>query len=475
VKKASRDLVQHVAKMDTMQKIEYLHRKASELLAEMRRLERDNQKNKKRADTLQKEKDVSRSELSKTVVLKEKLEKLCRELQRDNNKLKVGLVVMKYVDPRVLTFFLQSQEKELLHLQKTDMVAYDEKYAAVLSKLEGYQEAKDNPCKQTLDMGVEELYVGFRWMHMSDADIGFRFRVRFKSFIEQYELRELHFHSLMRTKELEVQHNLARFEREKKSAEAEAAKARALQAQVLTFSKTEAELRSQLNIYVDKFKQVSAQGPANPGTDSPTDKLKTMQKVEDTLNNSNDLFLTFRKEMEDMSKKTKKLEKDNDALKRKQKATNANIITTAQEREDWRKKAEAEQAKTAKLRSIITQMQQQGRKLPAGAEPAVQNSSSEGQSGGDGGDSDYSEDEDGDEEPSESDQGDDEDDTEEDAEAQGILKEAPKAAPKAASKSTSQAASTSAPRATSKLFGPERPPASASASAPARSAPINST
>ncbi len=88
------------------------------------------------------------------------------------------------------------------------------------------------------------------------ANIIPRFKQRFKSLIDQYELRELHFHSLLRSKELEVQYNMARFDREKKAAEAEAARSRALNAQVLTFSKTETELRNQLNIYVEKFKQV---------------------------------------------------------------------------------------------------------------------------------------------------------------------------------------------------------------------------
>ena len=41
-----------------------------------------------------------------------------------------------------------------------------------------------------------------------------------------------------------------------------------------------------------------------------------LQQVEDTLNNSNDLFLTFRREMEEMSKKTKTLEKENARLRR---------------------------------------------------------------------------------------------------------------------------------------------------------------
>jgi uncharacterized protein YlxW (UPF0749 family) len=69
-------------------------------------------------------------------------------------------------------------------------------------------------------------------------------------------MRELHFQSLLRTKELEVQWNLARYEQQRKQAEAEAHRAKALHAQVSTFSQTEAELRSQLNIYVEKFKQV---------------------------------------------------------------------------------------------------------------------------------------------------------------------------------------------------------------------------
>lgn len=88
------------------------------------------------------------------------------------------------------------------------------------------------------------------------SDILSRFRQRFKSLLDQYELRELHFHSLLRSKELEVQYHIAKFDRERKAADAESSRSRALNAQVLTFSKTETELRNQLNIYVEKFKQV---------------------------------------------------------------------------------------------------------------------------------------------------------------------------------------------------------------------------
>ena len=85
-----------------------------------------------------------------------------------------------------------------------------------------------------------------------------RFRLKFKSFIDQYEMRELQFHSLLRTKELEIQYQMARLEQQRKQQEAESSKSHQLTRQVSTFSQTETELRTQLNIYVEKFKQVSS-------------------------------------------------------------------------------------------------------------------------------------------------------------------------------------------------------------------------
>ena len=89
VRKANRELQNQTAKMMDMQKIEFLTKRCSDLFMEMKRNERESIKNKKRTDQLQKDKDNSRQELNKTVSLKEKLEKLCRELQKENNKLKV--------------------------------------------------------------------------------------------------------------------------------------------------------------------------------------------------------------------------------------------------------------------------------------------------------------------------------------------------------------------------------------------------
>jgi chromosome segregation ATPase len=73
-----------------MTRLETVHKKYTELLADMKKLDRDYAKSKKRADQLQKDQDKGKSELNKTVTMKDKLEKLCRELTKENKKVKVG-------------------------------------------------------------------------------------------------------------------------------------------------------------------------------------------------------------------------------------------------------------------------------------------------------------------------------------------------------------------------------------------------
>jgi Myosin-like coiled-coil protein len=84
----------------------------------------------------------------------------------------------------------------------------------------------------------------------------FRFKIRCKVLADQMDLRELHFKSMLRHKDAEIANLAAKHEVERKRADTEATRCRTLTAQVSTFSHTESELRSQLNIYVEKFKQV---------------------------------------------------------------------------------------------------------------------------------------------------------------------------------------------------------------------------
>jgi chromosome segregation ATPase len=84
-------------------------------------------------------------------------------------------------------------------------------------------------------------------------------------------------------------------------------------------------------------------------------------QVEDTLNNSNELFLTFRKEMEEMSKKTKRLEKENHTLNRKHEQTNRNILEMAEERTRNQEELERWRRKCQHLEALCRRMQAQGR------------------------------------------------------------------------------------------------------------------
>ncbi|KAG9239691.1 putative alpha-taxilin [Amylocarpus encephaloides] len=347
VKRANRELNSLTSKMDDLQKIEVLQKRVTEHLTDVKRWERKSRKNQKRADDLQKEKDTRTQELSKQTSMKAKLEQLCRELQKENNKLK-------------------AENRAYQDSEKSSHDSWDEKFKSLLWQLQDYQDAKDHPQTQIVNIEVEEL-----------------FKQRFKSLIDQYELRELHFHSLMRTKELEVQYNMARFDRERKAAEAEVHKSKALNTQVLTFSKTENELRNQLNIYVEKFKQ----------------------------------------EMEDMSKKTKRLEKENMNLTRKHDLTNQNILKMAQERTKNTEVMDALRKKNEKLTSIINQMQKQGRGVAGGAmglpDGAVEDEYVEGDMDATESDYEYEDEEaeDGDEEGSE--EGEYDEDTEEELHLQG--------------------------------------------------------
>lgn len=92
VKKANRELSQLLSQIESpMKKVEEVRRRYTALFAEMKRTEREHVKAKKRADQLQKEKDTGKTDLNKMTTLKERLEKMSRDLTKENKKLKVRL------------------------------------------------------------------------------------------------------------------------------------------------------------------------------------------------------------------------------------------------------------------------------------------------------------------------------------------------------------------------------------------------
>jgi DNA repair ATPase RecN len=91
VRKANRELTHLLNGIETpMSRLEAVQKRYTELLQDMKRTERDHIKAKKRGDQLQKEKDAQKTEMNKVMALRDKLEKLSRDLTKDNKKLKVS-------------------------------------------------------------------------------------------------------------------------------------------------------------------------------------------------------------------------------------------------------------------------------------------------------------------------------------------------------------------------------------------------
>lgn len=297
VKAEHRKLSTLVSETDTeIGKVTLLQRKYTSLFQDMQRLEREHARQRAKSEKSSKDYSTSKAELSKAVNMKHKLETLCRELQKENKRVK-------------------EDSKRLAQSEQQKRVELNNKFETTIFEIK---------TKMDEDSGL----VGKR--RFEDNEL----KDKFRSFLEQYELREQHFHNTLRTKELEVQLHQARAEQFRKMSEANETRARTLHSQVSTFSETESELRSQLNIYVEKFKQ-----------------------VEDTLNNSNDLFLNFRKEMETMTKKTKKLEKENALIRSKCDTANKSILEMAEERAKYRKEIEVLKHKSTKLENLCRALQ----------------------------------------------------------------------------------------------------------------------
>lgn len=160
VKKATRDLSNLLTGMETpLSRLEEVQRRYTGLLADMKRMERDNTKNKKRADLLQKEKDQGRSELSKTNSMKEKLEKLCRELQRDNKKIKVSAET-----PRLLPYHFcnlyssKDEQKKIEDSERRSREEFSDRTSNLYWVVDDTMEQAENPEGQKINVEQDELY-----------------------------------------------------------------------------------------------------------------------------------------------------------------------------------------------------------------------------------------------------------------------------------------------------------------------------
>jgi len=100
-------------------------------------------------------------------------------------------------------------------------------------------------------------------------------REQLKNLKEQYELRERHYNSVTKSKDLELKLFEAKLAQQVEICQQETQKSVVLKQQMDSVTLREEELRRQLDTYADKFNQ-----------------------VQEAINKSNQVFGTFKQEME---------------------------------------------------------------------------------------------------------------------------------------------------------------------------------
>ncbi|XP_063810312.1 alpha-taxilin [Pseudophryne corroboree] len=289
------------------EKLTALCKKYAELLEEHRTSQKQMRILQKKQTQLIQEKDQLRNEHSKAILARSKLESLCRELQRHNRTLKEEGVQRAREE--------EEKRKEVTsHFQVT--------LNDIQSQMEQHNERNTKLRQENMEL----------------AD-------RLKKLIEQYELREEHIDKVFKHKDLQQQLVDAKLQQaqemlkeveERHQREKDFLLKEAVESQRMCelMKQQETHLKQQLALYTEKF-----------------------EEFQNTLSKSNEVFTTFKQEMEKMTKKIKKLEKETTMYRSRWESSNKALLVMAEEKTLRDKEQEALQAKIQRLEKLCRALQ----------------------------------------------------------------------------------------------------------------------
>ncbi|XP_027367657.1 alpha-taxilin isoform X2 [Abrus precatorius] len=263
----------------------------------------EKRKNSKR--TLKSEKDLLEftlkyqqvlAERDAVLAVRDKLESLCRELQRQNKML---MEECKRV----------STEGRNLRLDLS--AKFQDAIKDVSNKLE---ERKDECLSQ-----------------LKENDM---LRNKLKQIAEQYELSEQQYTQKLKQKSLELQLADLKIKQHEEKLVQEQSQIKLYAEQVSQLLATEKNLRLQLTTDGEKF-----------------------QQFQEALTKSNEVFETFKQEIEKMAKSIKELKKENQFLKSKSEKSDITLIELVDERERLKKQLEKTKNQKEKLESLCRSLQ----------------------------------------------------------------------------------------------------------------------
>ncbi|XP_009996827.1 PREDICTED: beta-taxilin [Chaetura pelagica] len=307
-------LMQSLNKLSTPEeKLDLLFKKYAELLEEHRAEQKKLKYLQKRQAQLSKEKDHLQSEHSRAILARSKLESLCRELQRHNKNLKEETIQRAREE--------DEKRKEITnHFQGT--------LSEIQAQIEQQSERNMKLCQENTEL-AEKL----------------------KSIIDQYELREEHLDKIFKHRELQQKLVDAKLEQSRemmKEAEEQHQKEKEyllnqaaewkLQAKML--KEQETVLQAQITLYSERF-----------------------EEFQKTLTKSNEVFSTFKQEMEKMTKKMKKLEKDTATWKSRFENCNRALLDMIEEKAMRSKEYECFVLKIQRLENLCRALQEERNEL----------------------------------------------------------------------------------------------------------------
>ncbi|XP_019405710.1 PREDICTED: beta-taxilin [Crocodylus porosus] len=307
-------LMQSLNKMNTPEeKLDMLFKKYAELLEEHRAEQKKLKHLQKRQAQIIKEKDQLQSEHNRAILARSKLESLCRELQRHNKTLKEETIQQAREE--------DEKRKEITnHFQGT--------LSEIQSQIEQQSERNMKLCQENTEL-AEKL----------------------KCIIDQYELREEHLDKIFKHRELQqklvdakleqsqemMKEAEERHQREKEYLLNQAAEWK-LQAKML--KEQETILQAQITLYSERF-----------------------EEFQKTLTKSNEVFASFKQEMEKMTKKMKKLEKDTATWKSRFENCNKALLDMIDEKAMRTKEYECFVLKIQRLENLCRALQEERNEL----------------------------------------------------------------------------------------------------------------
>ncbi|XP_014510856.1 alpha-taxilin [Vigna radiata var. radiata] len=236
------------------------------------------------------------AERDAALAVRDKLESLCRELQRQNKML---MEECKRV----------STEGQNLRLDLS--AKFQDAIKDVSNKLE---ERKDECLSQ-----------------LKENDM---LRNKLKQLAEQYELSEQQYAQKLKQKSLELQLSDLKIKQHEEKLIQEQSQIKLYAEQVSQLLATEKSLRLQLTTDGEKF-----------------------QQFQEALSKSNEIFETFKQEIEKMAKSIKELKKENQFLKSKSEKSDVTLIELVDERERLKKQLEKTKNQKEKLESLCRSLQ----------------------------------------------------------------------------------------------------------------------